>query len=35
VDNFWIMSVVCISVIPLMFIMKKRRGGGGGRVPVH
>ncbi len=26
VDNFWIMSVVCIGVIPLMFLMKKRQG---------
>ncbi|HEX4074431.1 MAG TPA: DHA2 family efflux MFS transporter permease subunit [Candidatus Acidoferrales bacterium] len=35
VDNFWIMSVVCIAVIPLMFIMKKRQGGSSARVPVH
>ncbi|HEX4001974.1 MAG TPA: DHA2 family efflux MFS transporter permease subunit [Candidatus Acidoferrales bacterium] len=35
VDNFWIMSVVCISVIPLMFVMKKRQGAPAARVPVH
>jgi len=36
VDNFWIMSVVCIGVIPLMFIMKKRKlTSGGTRVPMH
>ena len=35
VDNFWIMSVVCVGVIPLMFIMKKRKGASTGRVPVH
>jgi MFS transporter, DHA2 family, multidrug resistance protein len=35
VDNFWIMSVVCICVIPLMFVMKKRKGPAGPRVPVH
>ena len=35
VDNFWIMSVVCIGVIPLMFLMKKRQGALGPRVPVH
>jgi len=35
VDNFWIMSVICISVVPLMFIMKKRKGPAGERVAVH
>jgi DHA2 family multidrug resistance protein len=35
VDNFWIMSVICIGVIPLMFLMKKRQGAPGPRVPVH
>jgi DHA2 family multidrug resistance protein len=35
VDNFWLMGVVCLAVIPMMFLMKKirpRKGGGG---PVH
>jgi MFS transporter, DHA2 family, multidrug resistance protein len=35
VDNFWFMSMVCIAVIPLMFVMKKRQGGSTARVPVH
>jgi MFS transporter, DHA2 family, multidrug resistance protein len=35
VDNFWIMSVICVCVIPLMFLMKKRAGGQAARVPVH
>jgi len=35
VDNFWIMSVVCVCVIPLMFVMKKRKGPAAGRAPVH
>jgi MFS transporter, DHA2 family, multidrug resistance protein len=35
VDNFWIMSVVCVSVIPLMFVMKRRKGPAGPRAPVH
>jgi DHA2 family multidrug resistance protein len=26
VDNFWLMAVICLCVIPLMFLMKKRRG---------
>ena len=35
VDNFWLMGVVCLAVIPLMFLMKKirpRKSGGG---PMH
>ncbi len=35
VDNFWIMSVICVCVIPLMFLMKKKTSSQGGRVPVH
>ena len=35
VDNFWIMSVICVGVIPLMFIMKKRKGPPADRVRVH
>jgi DHA2 family multidrug resistance protein len=35
VDNFWIMSVICVCVIPLMFLMKRRTSLPGGRVPVH
>jgi MFS transporter, DHA2 family, multidrug resistance protein len=35
VDNFWIMSVICVGVIPLMFAMKKRKGPAGARAPVH
>ena len=35
VDNFWIMSVICIGVVPLMFIMKKRKGPAPERLPVH
>jgi MFS transporter, DHA2 family, multidrug resistance protein len=35
VDNFWIMSVVCVCVIPLMFAMKKRKSSGGAHAPVH
>jgi MFS transporter, DHA2 family, multidrug resistance protein len=35
VDNFWIMSVICVCVIPLMFVMKKRKGPAGERVPIH
>ncbi len=35
VDNFWIMSMICLAVIPLMFVMKKRKGPPAGRVPVH
>jgi len=35
VDNFWIMSVICVCVIPLMFLMKRKTSSQGGRVPVH
>jgi DHA2 family multidrug resistance protein len=35
VDNFWIMSMICLGVIPLMFVMKKRKGPPASRVPVH
>jgi hypothetical protein len=35
VDNFWIMSVICVGVIPLMFIMKKRKGPPAARARVH
>ncbi len=35
VDNFWFMSMVCLCVIPLMFIMKKRKGPPTGRAPIH
>ena len=35
VDNFWFMSMVCLCVIPLMFLMKKRKGPPGPRAPVH
>jgi DHA2 family multidrug resistance protein len=23
VDNFWLMAMICLAVIPLMFLMKK------------
>jgi hypothetical protein len=26
VDNFRLMAIICLSVIPLMFLMKRRRG---------
>ena len=35
VDNFWIMGVICVGVIPLMFIMKRRKGPPAARVRVH
>ncbi|MGO9589906.1 MAG: DHA2 family efflux MFS transporter permease subunit [Candidatus Acidiferrales bacterium] len=35
VDNFWIMSVICVGVIPLMFVMKRRKGPPADRVRVH
>lgn len=35
VDNFWLMAVICIAVIPLMFLMKKIRPKKGAAVPVH
>ncbi len=33
VDNFWVMSVICLCVMPLLFLMKSARGRGRG--PVH
>ena len=35
VDNFWLMGVVCIAVIPLMFLMRKIRPQKGAGPPVH
>ena len=35
VDNFWIMSVICVCVIPLMFLMKKRKSSQATRISVH
>jgi DHA2 family multidrug resistance protein len=35
VDNFRVMSLLCVSVIPLMFIMKKARARKGERVSAH
>jgi MFS transporter, DHA2 family, multidrug resistance protein len=35
VDNFWIMSVICVCVIPLMFLMKKKTASQESRVQVH
>jgi MFS transporter, DHA2 family, multidrug resistance protein len=35
VDNFWLMGVVCLAVIPVMFLMKKIRPGRGGGGPSH
>jgi MFS transporter, DHA2 family, multidrug resistance protein len=34
VDNFWLMSMICIVVIPLLFIMKKPKPRAQ-RVPIH
>lgn len=34
VDNFWIMSVISLSVIPLLFLMKAAKGRGR-RAPMH
>lgn len=34
VDNFWIMSMICLAVIPLLFLMKSSRGRGR-RGPMH
>jgi MFS transporter, DHA2 family, multidrug resistance protein len=34
VDNFWIMSLVCLCVIPLMFVMKKRTSSAGAHAPI-
>jgi DHA2 family multidrug resistance protein len=36
VDNFWLMGVICLAVIPLMFVMKKiRPQKGKDGVPMH
>jgi DHA2 family multidrug resistance protein len=35
VDNFRIMSIICLCVIPLMFLMKARRSKGGDAPPMH
>jgi len=35
VDNFWLMGVICLCVIPLMFLMKKIRPQKGSPPPVH
>jgi DHA2 family multidrug resistance protein len=34
VDNYWVMSVICLAVIPLLFLMKASKGRGG-RAPMH
>ena len=34
VDNFWMMTVICVAVIPLLFLMKKAKPGRG-RVSMH
>jgi MFS transporter, DHA2 family, multidrug resistance protein len=34
VDNFWMMSVICLIVIPLLFLMKTAKGRGP-RAPIH
>lgn len=34
VDNFWVMSMISLSVIPLMFLMKAAKGRGR-RAPMH
>lgn len=34
VDNFWVMSMICLAVIPLLFLMRASRGRGG-RAPMH
>src|ERR1039458_9631554 len=35
VDNFRIMSIICLCVLPLMFIMKARKSKGGEAPPMH
>ena len=35
VDNFRMMAIVCVCVIPLMFVMRGRSGSGGASPPVH
>jgi len=34
VDNFWVMSVISLSVIPLLFLMKAAKARGR-RAPMH
>ncbi|MGA9884397.1 MAG: DHA2 family efflux MFS transporter permease subunit [Candidatus Acidiferrales bacterium] len=34
VDNFWVMSVICLAVIPLLFLMKANKGRGRS-APMH
>jgi DHA2 family multidrug resistance protein len=34
VDNYWVMSVICLAVIPLLFLMKASKGRSG-RAPMH
>jgi MFS transporter, DHA2 family, multidrug resistance protein len=34
VDNFWVMSMICLSVIPLLFLMRAAKGRGR-RAPMH
>ncbi len=34
IDNFWIMAMLCLAVIPLLFLMKKTKPGGR-RAPMH
>jgi MFS transporter, DHA2 family, multidrug resistance protein len=34
VDNFWLMAMICVAVIPLLFLVKKAKPGGR-RVPMH
>jgi DHA2 family multidrug resistance protein len=34
VDNFWLMAMICLCVIPLLFIMRKPKPNAG-RVPIH
>ncbi len=34
VDNFWVMSMICLAVIPLLFLMKASKGRGR-RAPMH
>jgi len=35
IDNFRIMSIICLCVIPLMFLMKARRSKSGDAPPLH
>jgi DHA2 family multidrug resistance protein len=34
VDTFWFMAMICLAVVPLLFLMKKAKPGGR-RAPVH